>query len=156
MAMWEDVKRNLVEWYGLTTDKTVEVAKVTSRRYDKFGISRDIERQFSELGNLVYLGMKNGSEELLADPRVQALVERLDQLEQELQAKEEEITSIRNQHRHQKHQEGAATVETPEHGVDAAADSRNQEPRFLAESVEVEEPVADFHSANQQDEKNPG
>ncbi len=111
MTMWDDVKKNLMEWYSVTTDKTVEVARVTSLRYDKFGISRDIERQFSELGNLVYTALKEGRQDVLADPRVGALVEKLDGLEQELKAKEEEIEKIRRQHREKPHREKAATVD---------------------------------------------
>ncbi len=111
MTMWEDVKKNLMEWYSVTSDKTVEVAKVTSLRYDKFGISRDIERQFSELGNLVYTALKEGRGDVLDDPRVAALVSKLDGLEQELKAKEEQIEKIRGEHRARQHKEPAATVD---------------------------------------------
>ena len=65
MSMWDEVKKNLTEWYSVTSDKTSEVARITSLRYDKFGISRDIERQLSELGNIVYTGLKEGREDLL-------------------------------------------------------------------------------------------
>ncbi len=111
MTMWDDVKKNLLEWYSVTSDKTVEVARVTSLRYDKFGISRDIERQFSELGNLVYTALKEGRQDVLSDPGVAALMEKLDGLEQELKAKEEEIERIRRQHREKQHREKAATVD---------------------------------------------
>jgi hypothetical protein len=95
MALWDDVKTNLVEWYTLTSDKTTEVARVGSRRWDKFGISRDIERQFSELGSLVYVGLKDGAEDILAGEAVQSLVKRIENLESELVAKNEEIENIR-------------------------------------------------------------
>ena len=54
MPLWEQVKGNLVEWYSAAADKTEELAKIGVRRYDKFGISREIERQFTELGGLIY------------------------------------------------------------------------------------------------------
>ncbi|PIV82171.1 hypothetical protein COW53_00270 [bacterium CG17_big_fil_post_rev_8_21_14_2_50_64_8] len=126
MPMWDDVKRNLMEWYTVTTDKTVEVAKVTSLRYDKFGISRDIERQFSELGNLVYTALEEGRTATLGDPGVTAIVERLNALEKELQAKEEEIGEIRSQHGARQHRDRAATVDdlqdqaAPAHAHDPA------------------------------------
>ena len=50
MSLWEDVKKNLVSLYGTAAEKTNELAKVGSRRYDIFGLSREIERQFSEIG----------------------------------------------------------------------------------------------------------
>ena len=74
MSLWDDVKQNLSEWYTVAADKTSEVAKIASRRYDKFGISRDIERQFSELGSLVYNGLQEGREGILDDPAVTALI----------------------------------------------------------------------------------
>ena len=94
MSLFDDVKKNLVEWYGISSEKTAEVARVTTRRYDKFGISRDIERQFSELGSLIYNGLKENREELQEDPAVLALVERIRGLEEELRLKNEEIDEI--------------------------------------------------------------
>ena len=96
MSMWDEVKKNLTEWYSVTSDKTSEVARITSLRYDKFGISRDIERQLSELGNIVYTGLKEGREDLLVDPAVQALMTRLEDLEGELADKEAQVASIRD------------------------------------------------------------
>ncbi len=153
--MWEDVKRNLVEWYGATSEKTIEVAKVTSRRYDKFGISRDIERQFSELGNLVYLGLREGREGVLKDPAIAALMRRLEQLEMELQAKEEEINTIRNEHRQRQSPEGAATVETPEDAVNGQ-DFGGADQEIIVAPLDVADSDHDSEVPEQQDGKNPG
>ncbi len=95
MSLWDDVKKNLLDWYAVTSDKTVEVTRVTSLRYDKFGISRDIERQFSELGNIVYSGLKEGREGILEEEAVRTLVGRIEALEQELAVKAEEIEAVR-------------------------------------------------------------
>ena len=98
MSLFDDVKKNLVEWYGISSEKTAEVAKVTTRRYDKVGISRDIERQFSELGSLIYNGLKENREDLQQDPAVLALVERIKGLEDELRLKNEEIERIQREY----------------------------------------------------------
>ena len=111
MALFDDVKKNLIEWYTVTSDKTNELARVTTRRYDKFGISRDIERQFGELGSLVYNGLKEGREEILADQAVGVLFERIKGLEEELRRKDEEIDSIREEFAARKHAPAAADVE---------------------------------------------
>ena len=108
MSLFDDVKKNLVEWYAVTSEKTTEVAKVTSRRYDKFGISRDIERQFSELGSLIYNGMKDGRDDLATDEGVLALIERISHLEDELSAKNREIDSIRRDYAGRKAEAAAA------------------------------------------------
>ena len=70
MSIWDEAKKNLVEWYGVTADKTTEIAKVTSRKYDRFGLSRDIERQFSELGSLIYNGLREERTDVLESPAV--------------------------------------------------------------------------------------
>lgn len=98
MALWDDVKKNLVEWYTLTSEKTAEAAKIGSRRWDKFGISRDIERQFSELGSLVYTGLKEENDDVLSGQPVLDLVQRIKDLEVELAAKGEEIESIKKEY----------------------------------------------------------
>lgn len=108
MSLWDEVKKNVVDIYSVTTDKTAEMAKVGSRRWDKFGISRDIERQFSELGNLVYTGLQEGREEILADPAVAVLMTRIGALELELNQKEEEIEEIHRTHQEKKKAEAAA------------------------------------------------
>ena len=94
MSLFDEVKNNLMEWYTVSSDKTTEVARITTRRYDKFGISRDIERQFGELGSLIFNGIKEDRQDLLADPAVLSLLERIKGLEDELKVKNEEIDNI--------------------------------------------------------------
>ncbi len=109
MSLFDEVKKNLIEWYTVTSEKTSEVARITSRRYDKFGISRDIERQFGELGSLVHSGLKEGrGGEILADQAVLDLVQRIDDLESELRAKDQEIASIKEEYRERKASAAAA------------------------------------------------
>jgi hypothetical protein len=100
MPLWDQVKSNLVEWYTAAADKTEELAKIGVRRYDKFGISRDIERQFTELGSFVYTALTEGRGDFAADPTLLAIVERIKVLEQDLAAKESEIEDIKSSHRH--------------------------------------------------------
>jgi len=97
MSLLDDVKKNLVEGYTFTSEETSEVVRVTARGYEKFGISRDIERQFSELGGLVYNGLKAGETDLLATQPVQEIVARVTRLEVELRDKEAEIADIKSE-----------------------------------------------------------
>ncbi len=98
MPLWEQVKSNLAEWYSVAADKTEELAKIGIRRYDKFGISRDIEHQFTELGSLVNNKVSEGREDFLSDPTLQAIIERIKSLEEDLRLKEAEIEEIRETH----------------------------------------------------------
>jgi len=110
MAMMDQVKKNLREWYTLAADRTGEMAKISARRYDKFGLSREIERQLSELGSVVYHAIEEGRSDIADDPAVQQLVARVKELGADLERKEEEIDEIRRV-RQQKQAEAAARQE---------------------------------------------
>ncbi len=98
MSLWEQVKDNLVEIYSVAADKTEEVAKVGIRRYDRMGINWDIKRQFTELGGMVYQAIAEERSDILDDPAVTAIIERIKGLEVELAAKENEIADIKKTH----------------------------------------------------------
>ncbi len=110
MTLWDEVKRNIVNWYETAADKTGELAKVGLRRYDIFGISRDIERQFSEIGSHVYNALKEGRTDFADDPVLASLVAKVDALEQELQRKQEEIERIKAEHAARARQAEAAAA----------------------------------------------
>jgi len=96
MSLWDQVKANMVEWYGVAADKTGEVARIGVRKYDQFAISREIERAFQELGGHVYGALGAGRTDLAGDGQVQTLCERIRTLEQQLADKEREIQAIRD------------------------------------------------------------
>ncbi len=128
MTLWEEVKTNLLDLYNVTSDKTVEVARISSRKYEKFGISRDVERQFSELGNLVYSSIQEGRiEDIKDDEKIFGLVERIAVLEKELKAKDEEINDIR--HNSTKPREKAAAAgDSEDFGADTEVKTDQGEP----------------------------
>ena len=131
MSIWDDAKKNLAELYTVTADKTSELAKVSSRRYDKFGLSRDVERQFSELGSIVYLALQDDRKDVLESPEVAALVARIADLEQELRCKDEEIEDIKREHAERKAAAaaaGAAAGDPSDPGETPGADGAAEEP----------------------------
>jgi len=143
MSLFDDVKKNLMEWYTVSSDKTTEVARITTRRYDKFGISRDIERQFGELGSLIYNGIREERQDLLADPAVRALLERIKGLEDELKVKNEEIENIQEEF-HQRRARTAAAGNVSETVItQPVLDEGGEESAILVEPVvvDVEEPA---------------
>ena len=97
MPVWDDVKKNLKSWYDSASDRTGEMARIGVKRYDIFGISRDIERQFSEIGSLVYNALRDERDDVLQDPTLLGLVERIKALESELAAKEADIATIKSE-----------------------------------------------------------
>jgi len=138
MSLFDEVKKNLVEWYGVTSEKTSEVTRVATRKYDKFGISRDIERQFSELGSLIYNGMKDDRTDLLTDEGVLALVQRITGLEEELKAKEEEIDAIRQEYSGRKAEAASAGGMSSTVITDPILDEGQGESAILVEPVVAE------------------
>jgi hypothetical protein len=145
MSLFDDVKKNLVEWYSISSEKTAEVAKVTTRRYDKFGISRDIERQFSELGSLIYNGVREEREDLLVDPAVTALIGRIQGLEEELRLKNEEIDKIQKEYGERRARTAAAGAQEPESAPEAETvlkqpilDAGSEDSAILVEPVVVD------------------
>ena len=86
MPMWDDVKKNMVDWYDAASDKTGEMARVGLRRYDIFGISRDIERHFSEIGSIVFTAVKEDQPDVMSNEKLLELVERVKILEADLDA----------------------------------------------------------------------
>jgi len=95
MGLWDDFLKNVGALYDNAAEKTGELARVGSRRYDIFGIGRDIERRYSEIGRLVHEGILQGRTDFGSDPAVMDLVERIQKLEAELEAKRREIEEIR-------------------------------------------------------------
>lgn len=174
MSLFDDVKKNLVEWYGISSDKTAEVAKVTTRRYDKFGISRDIERQFGELGSLVYNGIREERGDLLEDLAVLGLISRIQGLEEELRLKNQEIEGIQNEYSERRARTastaagGAGTAGEPEYGAESAPgsetvlrqpilDAGSEESAILVEPVvvDVEDSEAEASPARENEEESP-
>ena len=95
MSLWEQVKANMLEWYSVAAEKTEEMARIGVRRYDKYGLSREIERELAELGSHVYASLNAGRVEIAGDQVAQAAVARIRALEEQLAEKEREIAEIR-------------------------------------------------------------
>ncbi len=113
MSLRDRVRTNLREWYALAADRTGEVAKISIRRYDKFGLSREIERQFAELGSLVYHAIEEGRRDGLDDPAVRTLVTRIKDLAGDLETKDREIEEIRRQRQSKQAETGSTREPDP-------------------------------------------
>ena len=123
MSIMDQVKLHLREWYSLATDRTGEMAKISVRMYDKYGISREIERQLSELGSYVYHEQAQGRMDFAEDAAFQVAIERIQALEHDLTAKIEEIELIRQQ----RQQKAAAQAAADGEPVEAEAEEPEAE-----------------------------
>jgi hypothetical protein len=120
MSIMDQVKLHLREWYSSAADRTGEMAKISVRMYDKYGISREIERQLSELGSYVYSTVAEGRMDFGADEAFQSAVARIQELERDLTAKVVEIEAIRQQRQAKGSAQAKPPVEPAEAPVEAA------------------------------------
>ena len=135
MSIMDQVKKNLREWYSLAADRTGEMAKISVRMYDKYGISREIERQLSELGSYIYHAVEEGRTDFAGDQEFQAWIDRVRSLESDLAAKEEEIDDIRVA----RQQKQASRERSEEEGAEAGEPLRAEEAQDGAPAEEAPE-----------------
>jgi hypothetical protein len=114
MSIMDQVKQHLREWYSLAADRTGEMAKISVRMYDKYGISREIERQLSELGSYVYHAVESGQTDFAGDETFHAGIARIQELERDLREKVAEIDTIRRQRTQKGAERPAADVDRAE------------------------------------------
>ncbi len=113
MSGLDDVKRGFADWCAVAGERAAEAAKVTSRRYDKFALGREIERRLAELGAVVYEGLQAGRDDPLADPRVAELTAAVGALERERAAKDGEIADIRQDYAARRSGDGGGAAGGP-------------------------------------------
>jgi len=151
MSIMDQVKKNLREWYSLAADRTGEMAKISVRMYDKYGISREIERQLSELGSYVYHAVEQGRTEFADDAEFASWIERIKGLESDLHAKVAEIEDIRlvrQQKQAQRDRDEAAAAEQranseTELSGEATAPGPEAAPEPTVEELDVATDTAD-------------
>lgn len=82
----------------LVVDKTEEYGKIGKLKVDIFGIKRNIEKQFTELGGRVYELMTTKSATKIADDEeVKKAIETVKNLEVQLKEKELEIDKVKTE-----------------------------------------------------------
>jgi len=82
----------------LVVDKTEEYGKIGKLKVDIFGIKRNIEKQFTELGGRVYELMTTKSTTKIAeDEEVKKAIETVKGLEVQLKDKELEIDKVKTE-----------------------------------------------------------
>ncbi len=113
-TLWDRVRKNLIEWYEVASDKTEEVARVGRRKIEMTGINRSIEKRMVELGGRVYdlISVEGHRGNKTADDdKVRKLVKEIGRLEEELEIKEQEIKDIREMEKEEASEAGPAEEE---------------------------------------------
>ena len=96
-TLWDQVKKNLIDWYGTAYEKTDELARIGKKKIEVAGVNRAIEKHLSELGGKVYdlIDVQGKGGVIAKDSDVTKLIGEIRELEEQLKAKEEEIEEIK-------------------------------------------------------------
>ncbi|MCD6204778.1 MAG: hypothetical protein J7L22_03850 [Candidatus Marinimicrobia bacterium] len=104
--LWNDIKKSLEEFVSKAADKAgeftreaadkaEEVTKLGKVKLDIFQIKRDIEKQFAELGGILYqLLQDKKTKDLEKNENIKACVAAIKELEKKLKAKEDHYKAI--------------------------------------------------------------
>lgn len=107
--LWGDIKKSLGEFVTKAADKAgeftreaadkaEEVTKLGKVKLDIFQVKRDIEKQFSELGGIVYqLILDKKTKDLEKDGKVMACITAIGSLEQKMREKEAQYKQIQEE-----------------------------------------------------------
>ncbi|MFC1608172.1 hypothetical protein ACFL47_09390 [Candidatus Latescibacterota bacterium] len=93
--LWEKIKKSVVEGASYAAGKTEEFTKLGKMKIEILNLKRKISSNFTELGGTAYEAIKadNIDKELKSD-KVTALIDTIDKLENELEAKEKQYEEL--------------------------------------------------------------
>ncbi len=96
MTLWEKLKKGFMEGIQTATDKTSEYTKIGRIKIDVLGLKKEIEEKFIELGGRTYHFVTEEKKyNLKGEKEIAQLIERIKELETELNSYEEELRRIR-------------------------------------------------------------
>ena len=87
--LWEKIKKSVMEGVTTAAEKTEEYTKIGKAKLDILAVKRKISKNFTELGGIVYDGVKDKKgEAALKSDKVKVLMEKLNKLDEDLDKKE--------------------------------------------------------------------
>lgn len=96
MSSWDDLKGNLNGWFDTAAHRTDKLARLGVRAYDRYGIHRDLDRHFGNLGALVHRILSEDPLALLGeDAAVRAEMGKIARLQDELSQTQSEMDGLR-------------------------------------------------------------
>ncbi len=95
-SLFDDIRDGIKEGIALVADKADEYTKIGKLQVEILGVQRNIDKLFSELGGRTYEILKEDDNKPVADDdEVKRLISELKVLEGQLNAKKEEIASVK-------------------------------------------------------------
>ena len=93
MSLWEKIKKGFGVGVEAVSEKTEELSVLAKLNWEKLKIQKSIEKELNKLGGKVFqLHVENREKDLTIN--TQEIVEKLNELEQQLQVKADEIKEV--------------------------------------------------------------
>ena len=87
--LWEKIKKSVMDGVTTAAEKTEEYTKMGKIKLDVLSVKHKISRSFAELGGLIYDAIREDKgEEALSSDDVKTILDRLNELDEELARKE--------------------------------------------------------------------
>lgn len=96
MTLWEKLKKGFIEGVQTASEKTSEYTRIGRIKIDVLSLKKEIEEKFIELGGRTYHFVTEEKKYNLKEEKdIAQLIERIKELEAELNGYEEELRRIR-------------------------------------------------------------
>ena len=137
---WEVYRQKVSEAFAKLADTTQRFTKIGKIRMDILSLKKEIEHQQILLGQRVYQLVKEGqADQIASDEVIQDHVSRIDELKEQVAAKEAEIEELRKEKEEAQPEEPTGPVAAQE----ATQEETAEEPEAAAEAPSEEEPAAE-------------
>ena len=94
-TIWEKTRKTLIEIFETGREKAEEYTKKGKERWEMYTLKREIAKQFTQLGGLVYgLLVEKRTTRIAGDQEVKERIAKIKELEEDLRRKEKSLGDL--------------------------------------------------------------
>lgn len=94
-SIWEKTRKTAMEIFETGREKAEEYTKKGKEKWDIYTLKREIAKEFTQLGGLVYrLLVEKRTTRIAGDQEVKEKISRIKELEEDLRKREKSIETI--------------------------------------------------------------
>ncbi len=91
-TIWEKTRKTLIEIFETGREKAEEYSKKGKEKWEIYTLKREIAKEFTQLGGLVYsLLVEKGTTRIAGDPEVKEKIAKIKELEEDLRKREKSV-----------------------------------------------------------------
>lgn len=95
VTLWDRIKQGVVDSAAVAAEKAEYLGKIGRARLDIAETRHSIRDTFAELGGIVYAQFREGDNDIAGSSRVETLVSKVADLEDELKRREDVLDELR-------------------------------------------------------------